>query len=129
MITLYGINNCDTVRKAKRWLDDNGVDVAVHDFRNHGLSRKLLLQWLHGIGAAVLLNKRSTSWKQLPEATRVQIQAELENGLPQRGSLLIDTLLLYPTLIKRPILQIPGHKPVVGFSAHQYAALRLQQNA
>lgn len=129
MITLYGINNCDTVRKAKRWLEANGLAFAVHDFRSDGLPRKLLSQWLQEIGATSLLNKRSTSWKQLPEATRVQIQAELDNKLPQRDSLLLDTLLLHPTLIKRPVLLIPGHKPIVGFSAQQYGTLRRQENA
>lgn len=128
MITLYGINNCDTVRKAKRWLDGNGFEVTLHDFRKDGLPRTLLEQWIANIGAAALLNKRSTSWKQLPETTRLKLQAELASRVPQQDSLLLDTLLLHPTLIKRPVLQMQGRKPIVGFSEQQYAAL-LQQHA
>jgi arsenate reductase len=70
MPTLYGIRNCDTVRKARRWLNSHGVDHAWHDFRIDGLPEATLERWLAMVGDDVLVNRRGRTWRELPEATR-----------------------------------------------------------
>jgi arsenate reductase len=111
MPTLYGIRNCDTVRKARRWLDDHGVAYTWHDFRADGLDPADLDRWLTAVGDAVLVNRRGRTWRQLPEATR--------DGLDDAS---LRTLLLeQPTLIKRPVLD-DDDDIAVGFDADTYAA-------
>lgn len=103
-ITLYGIKNCDTVKKARTWLDRHGIEYTFHDFRSEGLSEKLAQQWIEELGLDVVINKRGTTWRQLDDSTRDQLSA---NNAP---ALLTEK----PTLIKRPVLDI-GHQRVVGF--------------
>lgn len=110
-ITLYGIKNCDTVKKARRWLDDRGVNYQFHDLRADGLSAEQVTGWLHELGMD-LVNQRSTSWKALDEATREQLTAA--NATP--------VILAHPTLIKRPLLDT-GRERRVGFKPDDYAAL------
>ncbi len=112
MITLYGIKNCDTVKKARRWLEDHRVDYQFHDFRQDGITTEKVEGWLDELGWETLVNKRSTSWKALDEATRKAMDAERA----------LDCILEQPTLIKRPLLDT-GHERVCGFSAKQYEAL------
>jgi Spx/MgsR family transcriptional regulator len=107
--TLYGIKNCDTVKKARQWLDLNRIDYRFHDFRGDGLSTMQTQAWLDEIGLDTLLNKRGTTWKQLDEAVRAQMTAATAAAL----------LAEYPTLIKRPVLDI-GHQRFVGFSDPRY---------
>lgn len=109
MITLYGIKNCDTVKKARKWLDTHGVEYRFHDFRADGLDKKALAAWLDELGWENLINRRSTSWKALDGATREKMDEEL--ALP--------TILAHPTLIKRPLLDT-GHERFTGFSAASY---------
>lgn len=123
MITLYGIDNCDTVRKAKRWLERQGVDVQLHDFRRDGLPRKLLQQWLAEVDAGLLLNRRSTSWRALPEATRQQLLDAIEAGAAQRDKHFLDTLIAHPTLVKRPVAMLPDGTLAVGFDEQRYQSL------
>lgn len=123
MITLYGINNCDTVRKAKRWLQERGFEVVVHDFRSDGLERKLLSDWLAKGSPQNLVNRRSTTWKQLGAEQREAIQQGLASGAPQRDAELVQLLLDNPTLLKRPVVHRPGDAPLVGFSPDSYATL------
>ncbi len=111
MPTLYGIPNCDTVRKARRWLSGHGVNHAWHDLRADGLDPARVERWLDAVGDAVLVNRRGRTWRQLPEATR-------ENPDP---AALRALLLEQPTLIKRPVLE-DGDDVVVGFSEADYAA-------
>lgn len=110
MITLYGIKNCDTVKKARRWLDDAGQDYRFHDLRADGLSTDQVQTWLAAVGDS-LINRRSTTWKQLSEADRGRADTD-------PAGLLVDN----PTLIKRPVLNTDAHT-AVGFSAAQYQAL------
>lgn len=112
MIDLYGIKNCDTVKKARQWLDKHAIEYRFHDFRSDGLERRQVQGWLRELGSDTLINRRGTTWKQLDEATR--------NGL--NGSNAVDLLLAHPTLIKRPLLDL-GHQRRVGFSAADYAEL------
>ncbi|MGD8175385.1 arsenate reductase [Marinimicrobium sp. ARAG 43.8] len=110
-ITLYGIKNCDTVKKARRWLDDHGIDYRFHDFRADGLTAAQVDAWLNEFGLD-LVNKRSTSWKALDPATRDALT--VENATP----VILDT----PTLIKRPLLDT-GRVRRTGFKPAEYEAL------
>lgn len=110
-ITLYGIKNCDTVKKARRWLDDNGIAYRFHDVRTDGISRAQVDQWLDELGLA-LINKRSTSWKALDETTRAGLT--LGNAA--------DLVLEQPTLIKRPLLDT-GESRHLGFKPADYQHL------
>ena len=92
--TLYGIPNCDSVKKARKWLDANNVAYQFHDFRKDGLSGSLLEQWLQQQSWEVLLNKRGTTWRQLPEQTKLSISEAKAKQL----------MLENPTLIKRPVV-------------------------
>jgi len=94
MITLYGIKNCDSVRKARRWLDANGVEYRFHDLRSDGVEPSMLQDWIGQLGWEKLLNRRSATWRQLPEADR----ADLDE---RRAA---ELMLQHPTLIKRPLL-------------------------
>ena len=109
MITLYGIPNCDTVKKARRWLDKHGVEYAFHDFRADGLEPGDVDRWLQELGWETLLNRRSTSWKQLDPDTRETMDDAAAK----------DAVLTAPTLIKRPLLDT-GKELHVGFSEKQY---------
>lgn len=111
MPTLYGIRNCDTVRKARRWLDDHGVAYAWHDLRADGLPLATLDRWLAQVGDAVLVNRRGRSWRALPPAERERLDAAALRAL----------LLAEPTLIKRPVVE-DGDNLVVGFDAAAWAA-------
>lgn len=116
MTTLYGIKNCDSVKKARKWLESENIDYHFHDFRADGLSSAKIKRWLKTVPAERLLNKRSTTWKQLPD----QIKADLDSKtIP--ATLLSDTLLEHPTLIKRPVIETAKDVVEVGFSAEHYA--------
>ncbi|MCV6612284.1 MAG: ArsC family reductase [Amphritea sp.] len=112
MTTLYGIPNCDTVKKAQRWLNDNNVEFAFHDFRKDGLTQAQLEQWVAALGWEALLNKRSTSWRQLSD--------EVKNNIDEASA--IREMLATPTLIKRPVLTT-GEALHTGFKDSDYSAL------
>ena len=81
MITLYGIPNCDTIRKARRWLDERGVDYRFHDFRKDGLERDQLQAWVDELGWETLLNKRGLMWRRLPEEKKADLDEKREVAL------------------------------------------------
>ncbi|GGK78960.1 ArsC family reductase [Amphritea balenae] len=112
MTTLYGIANCDTVKKAQRWLQTNNVAFSFHDFRKDGLTEQQLNVWIEQLGWEVLLNKRSTSWRQLDD--------EVKNNIDQASA--IREMLATPTLIKRPVL-VQNDSYKVGFKENEYSAL------
>ncbi|MDH5485496.1 MAG: Spx/MgsR family RNA polymerase-binding regulatory protein, partial [Gammaproteobacteria bacterium] len=70
MITLYGIPNCDTMKKARKWLTDHGIDYQFHDYKKQGVPEKELRQWVKQLGWEALLNKRGTTWRKLDDTTR-----------------------------------------------------------
>lgn len=107
---LYGIKNCDTVRKARQWLDTSGLYYHFHDFRHQGLDAQTIHRWLDQVGPDKLINKRSTTWKQLDDNTRARAQA---------GEDIPSLLAAQPTLIKRPVLEHNGGI-TVGFSYDLY---------
>lgn len=111
MPTLYGIKNCDTIKKARQWLDKNGIAYRFHDYREDGLTPELLKSFLTRCGWQTLLNQRSTSWRQLDAAQK----ADLDEN--KALALMLET----PTLIKRPVLE-NDDKLLVGFMAEQYQA-------
>lgn len=113
MVVLYGIKNCDTVKKARRWLDEHGVVYRFHDFRVDGLDQARLARWVKQLGRETVLNRRGTSWRGLNDAQRANIVDDTRA---------IAAMLTQPTLIKRPVLEHPGGVQV-GFSAMEYAAL------
>jgi Spx/MgsR family transcriptional regulator len=113
MTVLYGINNCATVKKARRWLDEHGVAYRFHDFRADGIDDKHLACWTKQLGWETLLNHRGTTWRGLPEAQRDKVND---------AASAVAAMLANPALIKRPVLEINGGVHV-GFSADDYATL------
>lgn len=110
-IKIFGIKNCDSVKKARAWLDSHSIDYRFHDFRTDGLSAAQVQAWVAELGWETLINKRSTTWKQLDTAAREALTDES----------VIDVILAQPTLIKRPLLDT-GDQRRVGFKAADYAA-------
>lgn len=106
---VYGIKNCDTIKKALKWLDHNGVAYTFHDYRKDGLSAQLLDQLMTAADPQLMLNKRSTSFR----ALTAQQKEKLDNA--ELASLFLAT----PTLIKRPLL-ISETKTLLGFKTEQY---------
>ncbi len=111
-ITLYGIPNCDSCRNARRWLDESELKYEFHDIRKDGLTVHKLSQWTDSAGWPAVLNKRSLTWRKVPEADRQNLNA----------SKAIALMLEQPTLVKRPILDFKG-KLIIGFSRAAYEAL------
>jgi arsenate reductase len=111
-VTLYGITTCDTVRKARAWLDATGVPYRFHDFRKDGLDAAKLQGWLDGLGWEAVLNRAGTSFRALPEAQRIGLDRDRAAAL----------ILANPTLVKRPVLEMDG-RVTVGFKPDSYAAL------
>ena len=111
-VTLSGITTCNTVRKARAWLDQHGVAYRFHDFRTEGLEAKRLAGWLDALGWETVLNRAGTSFRKLPEADRI----DLDRGQAER------LILANPTLVKRPVLETDG-KVMVGFRPEIYAAV------
>ena len=112
MITLYGIANCDTVRKARRWLDGHGIAYRFHDLRKDGVGEPLLRAWTEELGWEVLLNRRGTTWRAVPDAVKAGLDADAA----------IRLMLEMPAIIKRPVLDL-GDRRVVGFSESHYRSL------
>ncbi len=116
MTTLYGIKNCDTVKKARRWLDRHHPHYHFHDFRVDGLDGESVAAWARKVGKDSLINKRSTTWKQLSAQERASFSAEDLSGEA------LNLILQAPTLLKRPILS-DDDVLLVGFAEPQYQEL------
>ena len=108
---LYGIKNCDTVKKARKWLDENGVDYLFHDFKKDGLDDPLLSSWEKALGWEALINRRGTTWRKLPEEVRDTISAQTAHAI----------MLENPSIIKRPVVE-SGNEVRVGFNADEWSA-------
>lgn len=107
---LYGIKNCDTVKKARKWLDDNGIAYEFHDFKKDGLTSEKLSQWEQAIGWETLINKRGTTWRKLPDALRDNMSAQSAHQI----------MLENTSIIKRPVVE-RGDEVTVGFNADEWA--------
>lgn len=108
-ITLYGIKNCDTVKKARDWLADRQIQYHFHDFRIDGLTEMQVRQWIDVIGLEALVNKRSTTWKALDESAKADFNEQTA----------VSVIVENPTLIKRPLLDT-GKQQMTGFKAADY---------
>ncbi len=108
--TLYGIKNCDTMKKARAWLDGRGKAYVFHDYKTAGIDRKRLQGWVGRVGWETLLNRAGTTFRKLPDADR--------EGLTEARA--IDLMLAQPSMIKRPVLELGGGKLVVGFRSEEY---------
>ena len=109
MIIMYGIKNCDTIKKARKYLEANKIEYSFHDFRVDGVNDIQLRAWVSELGWEKLLNKRSTTWRNLPDETK-QNMSEL---------LALVVMEDQPTIIKRPVLEM-ADQVVVGFSEKRY---------
>ena len=109
---LYGIKNCDTMKKAWTWLDQHGVAYEFHDYKKDGIDRATLQGWVDQLGWEVLLNRAGTTFKKLPDADKQGIDAEKAIAL----------MLAQPSMIKRPVLAHAGGL-TVGFKPETYAQL------
>ena len=108
-ITIYGIKNCDTMKKARIWLDEHGVAYDFHDYKTVGIAKDKLKQWSDELGWETLLNRAGTTFKKLPDSDK--------EGLNERKALAL--MLAQPSMIKRPVLDLGG-KLLVGFKPDVY---------
>lgn len=110
-VTMYGIPNCDTIKKARVWLDGQGVAYAFHDYKKAGIDEARLRLWVDELGWEILLNKAGTTFRALPDADKQGIDTEKAVAL----------MLANPSMIRRPVLDL-GTRRIVGFRPEVYAA-------
>ena len=113
-ITIYGIKNCDTMKKARAFLDKRGVAYAFHDYKTMGIERSKLEGWVKKAGWEALLNRAGTTFKKLPDKDK--------EGLTEKKA--ITLMLAQPSMIKRPVLEAGGGRVLVGFKPDDYARLK-----
>jgi Spx/MgsR family transcriptional regulator len=111
-VTIYGIRNCDTMKKARVWLDGHDVAYAFHDYKASGIERTKLEAWSKDVGWETLLNRAGTTFRALPEGDK--------EGLSEKKA--IALMMAQPSMIKRPVLDVDG-KLLVGFKPDQYGAV------
>lgn len=117
MLTIYGIKSCDKCRKARKWLETQGLGFHFHDLRTDGLDETLLRRWADSVGWRTLLNTRSTTWRGLPGAEKQDVDEHKA----------IELMLAHPTLVKRPIAETGGDI-VVGFTPDQLGMIAGQKS-
>jgi arsenate reductase len=110
---LYGIPNCNTVKKARTWLTENGIAIPFHDFKKQGISEELLKGWMKQISWEKLVNRQGTTWRQLPDKAKAAVCDE---------SSAVRLMLEKPSVIKRPVLEKDG-KIILGFDEAAYQSL------
>ena len=109
---LYGISNCDTVKKARNWLETHNIDYKFHDFRKQGLDANTINRWLQSVSWDKILNKRSTSWRNLDPSIQQTVN---ETNI-------VDLLIENPTLIKRPVMDV-NDTITLGFNSDTYQGI------
>ena len=112
MTTLDGIKNCDTIRKARRWLKQHDIDYRFHDLRDDGINKTRLNTWIKALDWEQLLNRRGTTWRQLPVSVR--------DGIDRTSA--VNVMLEQPAIIKRPVLE-HNRQLYLGFSEARYAEI------
>ncbi len=112
MIEIHGIPNCDTMKKARRWLEEHGIGYRFHDFRKEGVEEQRLREWADQVGWETLLNRRGMMWRRLPQ--------EVRDGIDEQRALRI--MRETPSIIRRPVLVKDG-RVTVGFSEETYREL------
>jgi Spx/MgsR family transcriptional regulator len=113
-ITIYGIKNCDTMKKARAFLEDKGVAYGFHDYKSKGIERDKLEGWAKKVGWETLLNRSGLTFKKLPDKDK--------EGLTEKKA--IALMVDHPSMIKRPVLELPGGKLLVGFKPEAYASVK-----
>jgi arsenate reductase len=108
-VTIYGIKNCDTMKRARAWLDKQGIAYAFHDYKSAGVDRGVLEGWAQDVGWETLINRAGMTFRKLPEKDK--------DGLTAKKA--IALMLAKPSIIKRPVLDVGG-KLLVGFKPEQY---------
>lgn len=111
-VTLYGIRNCDTMKKARAWLDANGIAYEFHDYRKEGVDRAKLEAWADVLGWQALLNKAGTTFRKLPDDAKADLDRDKA----------VDLMLDQPSMIRRPVLE-EGGTIEVGFKPDRYEAI------
>jgi len=111
-ITIYGIKNCDTMKKARAWLDKHKVEYVFHDYKSAGIEKEKLELWAKKVGWETLINRAGLTFKKLPDKNK--------EGLSEKKALAL--MLKQPSMIKRPVLELGGGKLLVGFKPEQYEA-------
>ena len=109
-VRIYGIRNCDTMKKARAWLDKAGHAYAFHDYKTAGIDRARLEGWAGKVGWETLLNRSGTTFRKLPDAEKADLTE----------SKAVALMLSQPSMIKRPVLELPGGKLLVGFKPVEY---------
>ncbi len=112
MVVMYGIKNCDTIKKARRWLEANNVEYRFHDYRADGLDAEFLHTAINELGWEALLNTRGTTWRKLDESVRASI-----TNADAAAALMLEM----PAIIKRPLLCAPAQPMLLGFSDERYS--------
>jgi arsenate reductase (glutaredoxin) len=107
---LYGIPNCDTVKKAMQWLKENEIDVTFYNFKTQGVTKQMLADWCKKVDYQILLNKKSTTWRQLDKADQDKVINQ---------SAAIELMVINNTIIKRPVVEI-GKILLIGFDETHY---------
>ncbi|GMM92106.1 ArsC family reductase [Qipengyuania sp. MTN3-11] len=111
-IQLYGIPNCDTVRKARRWLDARGLDYTFHDFKKEGADPAKVESWIAAKGVGTVLNRRGTTWRKLDDAQKARADDSHEA---------VSLLVQHPSMIKRPVAEHAGGI-IIGFEEDEWSA-------
>jgi arsenate reductase (glutaredoxin) len=109
--TIYGIKNCETMKKARAWLEKRSVDYSFHDYKTAGIERDRLERWCKKAGWETLLNRNGTTFRKLPDKDKTGLDAKKAIAL----------MLGQPSMIKRPVLELGGGKILVGFTAEDYS--------
>jgi arsenate reductase len=109
--TIYGIKNCETMNKARAWLDKHGVDYAFHDYKTVGIDRERLERWSKKVDWEILLNRAGMTFRKLPDKDKA--------GINEKKAIVL--MLAQPSMIKRPVLDLGGGKLVVGFKPELYS--------
>ncbi|NRA24299.1 MAG: ArsC family reductase [Oleispira sp.] len=110
MITMFGIKNCDTIKKARKWLETEGIEYQFHDYKKDGLSPEMLTDWVKDLGYEALVNKRGTTWRKLPD--------DIKDSIDEASA--IEIMLENTSIIKRPLLSDDANNKLLGFKAEQY---------
>lgn len=112
MIRIYGIKNCDTMKKVFKWMDANGIEYDFHDYRKNGISEDMVAHFVTKLGLELVLNKRGTTWRKLPD--------DIKDNIDEAGA--IKLMVENEAMIKRPIFDL-GDELAIGFSKNDQAML------
>ena len=110
-VAIYGIKNCDTMKKARAWLEKHSVDYSFHDYKTAGIERERLERWCKKVGWETLLNRNGTTFRKLPDQDKSNLDAKKAVAL----------MLAQPSMIKRPVVELGGGKLLVGFTPGDYS--------